>query len=173
MHKKCVQFPSDRRCYIKYVRSWCSLKWSLLRIKIKWKYVIQSSVVTCMCKVISSVFGFMMTNKLIFICKYLRLIWSLIRKLFKENNNIAPPVFKCTELVFAVDSWNFIVENETNFYLNEVWKRPNRFFDLGDVKFGESQTLTSWLSDFIVNLLSLEVLRLLDIFYKPDTETKN
>lgn len=55
-----------------------------------------------------------------------------------------------TELVFAVDSWNLIVEYETNYYLNEVWKRPNRFFDLGDMKFGESQTLTSWLSDFII-----------------------
>lgn len=55
-----------------------------------------------------------------------------------------------TELVFAVDSWNFIVEYETNYYLNEVWKRSNRFFDLGDTKFGESQTLTSWLSDFII-----------------------
>lgn len=55
-----------------------------------------------------------------------------------------------TELVFAVDSWNLIVEYETNYYLNEVWKRQNRFFDLGDMKFGESQTLTSWLSDFII-----------------------
>lgn len=55
-----------------------------------------------------------------------------------------------TKLVFAVDSWNLIVEYETNYYLNEVWKRQNRFFDLGDMKFGESQTLTSWLSDFII-----------------------
>lgn len=51
------------------------MPWSLLRINIKWKYVIQSSVVTYMCKVVPSVFGFMMTNKLVFISKYLRLLW--------------------------------------------------------------------------------------------------